>query len=403
MNLRTQLKKYPLLVIVILSTLALPIFALSSKITGLQITTVHDHPHITFQLTAPFTYHVFTLSSPSRLVVDFDQVRTTTHLERNFSKYNLIENIRSALHHQHGLRVVFDLKRDFNPKYFTLKPQGKYKYRLVIDLLSPAQKATTPKKIPEKTTTLTPVKFKPKPLRNVVVVIDPGHGGKDPGATGSLGTHEKAVVLAIGKDLYNLLKKQYGIDPRLTRSGDYFVPLRGRLQLARKGIADMFVAIHADAYRDRFAEGSSVFALSERGATSEAARWLAQKENYSELMGGVDLSDKSYMLRSVLIDLYQTATIRDSLQLGHYVLMALGHITQLHHNFVEQAPFVVLKSPDIPSILVETGFISNQSEERKLRSAWYQQKIAHALMIGIVDYLNHYPPPNTFLAKQKER
>jgi N-acetylmuramoyl-L-alanine amidase len=402
MNLQNPLKKYQLLITLALLIISFHIFALSSKIAGLQIITVHDHPHITFQLTAPFTYHVFTLSNPSRLVIDFDQVKTTTHLERNFSKYSLIKNIRSAIHHQHGLRVVFDLKRDFNPKYFTLTPQGKYKYRLVIDLLSPTRKVTTPKKIPEKITILTPVKFKPKPLRNVVVVIDPGHGGKDPGATGSLGTHEKTVVLAIGKDLYNLLKKQYGIDPRLTRSGDYFVPLRGRLQLARKGIADMFIAIHADAYRDRFAEGSSVFALSEGGATSEAAHWLAQKENYSELMGGVDLSDKSYMLRSVLIDLYQTTTIRDSLQLGHYVLMALNQVTQLHHNFVEQAPFVVLKSPDIPSILVETGFISNQSEERKLRSTWYQQKIAHALMIGIVNYLHHYPPPNTFLAKQNK-
>lgn len=236
--------------------------------------------------------------------------------------------------------------------------------------------------------------------RNAVIVIDPGHGGKDPGASGSGGIDEKNVVLAIAKDLDVDLKKEPHITPELTRHGDYFVTLRGRLRLARKGRADLFMAIHADAYSDNYAHGASVFALSEQGASSEAARWLAQKENYSEL-GGVDLADKSYELRSVLIDLSQTASISESLQYGWSIVNALrqNHMT-LHRGTVEQAPFVVLKSPDIPSLLIETGFISNQQEELNLNNPDYQQKLAEALAEGVVSYLKHYPPPGTWFALQ---
>ncbi len=241
---------------------------------------------------------------------------------------------------------------------------------------------------------------KTKPLRNIIIVLDPGHGGMDPGATGQLGAHEKDVVLVISKDLYALLKKQKGVTPELTRHGDYFVALRSRLNLARKGRADFFIAIHADAYKNHYARGASVFALSERGATSEAARWLAQKENYSELMGGIDLADKSSTVRSVLINLSQTATIRESLIFGHFLIRSLDKVALLHHGSVEQAPFVVLKSPDIPSLLVEVGFISNRQEEIQLRSSVYQMKLAHALMTGIMNYLHRYAPRGTVLVEK---
>jgi N-acetylmuramoyl-L-alanine amidase len=236
--------------------------------------------------------------------------------------------------------------------------------------------------------------------RDVVVVIDPGHGGKDPGAVGGQHTQEKHVVLQIAKRLKAMVNRQLGMKAYLTRRGDYYVPLRRRLALARKYKADIFISIHADAYLNRRSHGASVFSLSQRGATSEAARWIAAKENYSEL-GGVDLSeldDDNGVLRSVLIDLSQTATIGSSLSLGEKVLGDLDDIAELHHKKVEQARFVVLKSPDIPSILVETGFISNYSEERLLRSKAYQNKLATSILKGIRHYFKERPPRGSLLA-----
>lgn len=226
----------------------------------------------------------------------------------------------------------------------------------------------------------------------ITIVLDPGHGGKDTGAIGVNGIKEKTVVLAIAKKLAQQIKKQKNIRVVLTRSGDYFIPLRERLRIARKNNADLFIAIHADAHFDKEAEGVSVYALSERGATSEAARWLAQRENHSELdeVELDELQDDSKQLRAVLIDLAQTATIRDSVNLGAQVLSALDDISSLHYREVEQAPFVVLKSPDIPSILVETGFITNFKEEARLKSPAYQQKIANALWQGIDKYIIKY-------------
>lgn len=240
--------------------------------------------------------------------------------------------------------------------------------------------------------------------RPIVVVIDPGHGGKDPGTTGQLGVHEKDVVLSISRYLYQYLAKDPAFRPALTRSADYFIPLRGRLAIARKDKGDMFVAIHADAYRDPYATGVAIFALSAHGASSEAARWLAEKENYSEL-GDVSLSgltDKSDVLRSVLIDLSQTATISASMQLGVSMLQQMGKISNLHYHHIEQAPFMVLKSPDIPSLLVETGFLSSPMEERRLHNAAYQQKLAQAMYLGIKNYFWMNPPPGTLMASLKQ-
>lgn len=240
-------------------------------------------------------------------------------------------------------------------------------------------------------------------IRRIIIVIDPGHGGKDPGATGIDGIHEKNIVLCISKKLQTLINQQPGFYAVLTRSGDYFIPLRQRMLIARQNHADMFIAIHADTYLNHVAHGASVYALSSRGATSEAARWLAQHENQSELIGGVNLTDKEDMLRSVLINLSQTATIHASLLIGQNLLTEFNHYgTPLHHARVEQAAFVVLKSPDIPSLLVETGFLSNKTEEYHLQESAYQQKIADALMLGIVQYFTRNPPPGTWLAEKRD-
>jgi N-acetylmuramoyl-L-alanine amidase len=238
-----------------------------------------------------------------------------------------------------------------------------------------------------------------KGTRPIIVVIDPGHGGRDSGAVGFHGTMEKKVTLGVAKALQKIINKNKGFRAVLTRSGDYFIPLRHRLNIAHAKKADIFVSIHADAYIKRDAHGVSVFALSQKGATSEAARWIAQKENESEL--GQAISDKSELLRSVLIDLAQTATISASLDIGSKMLKSLSEIANLHFRKVEQAAFVVLKSPDIPSLLVEVGFITYGPEERKLRNVRYQEEIATRLALGIESYFIRRPPPGTYLANVK--
>lgn len=235
--------------------------------------------------------------------------------------------------------------------------------------------------------------------RDVIVVIDPGHGGKDPGAIGHKGTKEKNIVLGVAKNLQQIINKTPGFKAVLTRNGDCFVSLRQRLNIAHEYKADMFIAIHADAFNVSNSRGASVFALSQRGATSEAARWLADRENESEL--GQAMSDKSNMLRSVLIDLAQTATIGASLEIGNTILNGLQKFTHLHSAKVEQAAFVVLKSPDIPSLLIETGFVSDTCEEAKLRNPAYQRQLASALATGIENYFIHRPPPGTYLAVRR--
>lgn len=242
---------------------------------------------------------------------------------------------------------------------------------------------------------------KNKKLRDVVVVIDAGHGGHDPGAHGPNDTQEKDVVLEIAKELAAQISRQDGMKAVLTRDEDFFIPLRERLRLARKGKADMFIAIHADAYKSPSSSGASVFALSQKGASSEAARWLAEKENISEL-GGATISDKSSLLFSVLLDLSQTGTIRESLNLGNDILNELRKITKLHHPSVEQAPFMVLKSPDIPSLLIETGFISNPEEEEKLTDSEHQRQLAQAILVGIRQYFILNPPPDSHFAARQQ-
>ncbi|EKD73187.1 MAG: hypothetical protein ACD_45C00417G0010 [uncultured bacterium] len=344
----------------------------NTKLIAMQIAHKESATQVTFVRNQLDTQRIFSLSRPKRLVIDFPRTRFTTSIKTISLTNTLIKNIRYGYPKSGTLRVVLDINA--NSQFKILSPS--YNTKLIIAIYSSATQTTL-------------IKPSAPPLRPIVVVIDPGHGGKDPGALGFLGTKEKNVTLAIAKQLVDLLNQQPRVRALLTRRGDYFVPLRDRLKLARKANANLFIAVHADSYFNTEAGGASVYALSQHGATSEAARWLARRDNYSEL-GGVDLSeltDQSYLLRSVLIDLAQTATITDSLRLGTIMLSKLRTVTTLHYSRVEQAPFMVLKSPDIPSILVETGFLSNTKEERHLRDKNYQTKIAQAIYDGIRIYL----------------
>ena len=312
--------------------------------------------------------------------------------------------------------MVFDLKAETQPQVFTLEPVGEYRHRLVFDLYpanpvdpiaellkkdraapvmpgAPAVAAQPAPAAPAAKTEL-PQEETPSMTRMVTIALDPGHGGEDPGAVGRGGNFEKNVVLAIAQRLKAKIEQQPNMRVMLTRDGDYFVPLHVRVQKARKVQADLFVSIHADAFIEPTARGSSVFALSEKGASSTAARWLANKENAADLIGGINIRSKNQQLASVLLDLSTTAQINDSLKLAKHVLGEIGSINKLHKGQVEQAGFAVLKAPDIPSILVETAFISNPEEEAKLTDEKYQDQMAEALVRGIRKYLHKHPTLN---------
>ncbi|MNO95665.1 N-acetylmuramoyl-L-alanine amidase AmiC precursor [compost metagenome] len=366
-------------------------------------------------------HSVFTLSAPDRLVIDINGATLGAPLSVSTSN-TPISSVRSAQRTPTDLRVVVDLKKSVTPKSFTLAPNAQYGNRLVVDLydqeadaIAASAPPPVPTPVPVPATTpavpVTPaqpaIKLPPVPSgkRDIVVAIDAGHGGEDPGASGSRGQHEKDIVLQIAKELQRQINSEKGFRAELTRTGDYFIPLRKRTEIARKKGADLFVSIHADAAPSKAAFGASVFALSDRGATSETARWLADTENRSDLIGGagnVSLDDKDRMLAGVLLDLSMTATMSSSLDVGHKVLTNVGRITSLHKSRVEQAGFMVLKSPDIPSILVETGFISNPGESRKLASTSHQQALARSISSGIRQYFQQTPPPGTYLASLRD-
>lgn len=416
-------------------------------VKGVHVLALPDQTQVVLDLNNIPDHKVFTLSNPPRIVIDLPAVKLATSLVNVVLTHSPVLHIRTSRHSAENLRLVLDLVKPQFPELhiednpnnptkqiiidLTDKPKSNNSANLALqqtktwleeslpgsdsDNTSPvtqsapeASPATTKKvnSIKKKTETVSmpatlttePTIIKRNPI--VTVIIDPGHGGKDPGTTGSLGVHEKDVVLAISQALRSVLAKQPGYHAVLTRSCDYFIPLRGRLAIARKNRGDIFIAIHADAYKDPYATGASVFALSSHGASSEAARWLAEKENYSEL-GDVSLRDKSDLLRSVLIDLSQTATTAASVQLGQSLLQQLGKIGNLHYTTVEQAPFMVLKSPDIPSVLVETGFLSNPEEQARLRNPVDQKQIAKALAIGIESYFAKNPPPGSLIAAQQ--
>jgi N-acetylmuramoyl-L-alanine amidase len=363
-----------------------------------------DYTRVTLESTKPITHKFFMLSNPERLVVDLEGVEPGPALDALVGQLSAadpyISAIRVGVNRPGVMRVVLDLKTTIKPSVFQLQPLEPYGHRLVVDIY-PAQAANMPSGQlagqPANTPDVAAAEpARPKPavpqyVRLITVAIDAGHGGEDPGALGANGSREKDITLALAKKLKQKIDAQENMRAVLVRDGDYFVPLGQRVVKARGAKADLFLSIHADAFIKPEARGSSVFALSENGATSVAARWLAKKENDADLVGGINVDVKDPFLKRTLIDLSQTATINDSLKLGHAVLKEIGGINTLHKAHVEQAGFAVLKAPDIPSILIETAFISNPEEEKRLNDPDYQDKLVDAIIGGVKTYFDKHP------------
>jgi N-acetylmuramoyl-L-alanine amidase len=422
-------------------------FADPLRIASARLWPAEEYTRVIFESSAPLTHEVFRMSAPERIVVDLTDVELSPEIAALPSRIHAsdpyVSSIRVARKTTKVVRVVLVLKREVVPQVFALPPVAEFGHRLVVDLYppvpldplmallardrthdadasspaldapastrapvatpeapspatSPASSSaanTTPPSQPSKSAKASSGKPEraPKSARRITIAIDPGHGGEDPGAIGRRGTYEKNVVLAIARKLQRTLEADPTMRVMLTRDDDYFVPLAVRVQKARRVQADLFVSIHADAFREPTARGSSVFALSETGATSAAARWLAQKENSADLIGGVNIDARDPVLARTLLDLSQTAQISDSLKVGRQVLDGIGTHNALHRGIVEQAGFAVLKAPDIPSILVETAFISNPDEELKLRNEHQQQRFAESIAAGVTRYFAQNP------------
>lgn len=385
----------------------------ASDVQSVRLWRAPDNTRLVFDLSGPVEHKIFTLTAPDRLVIDVTGANLKAQLDQLALKNTPVAALRAGQHDANTLRVVVDLHAPVSPKSFSLAPNQQYGHRLVVDLFDQATAARTATLPPATATPSTPVApvsptlpavklpATPGGKRDIVIAIDAGHGGEDPGAIGPGKVYEKHVVLQISKELQRQINAEKGFRAELVRTGDYFIPLRKRTEIARKKGADLFVSIHADAAPRTAAYGASVFALSDRGATSETARWLADSENRSDLIGGagnLSLGDKDQMLAGVLLDLSMTASLSSSLNVGQKVLSNMGRITRLHKSRVEQAGFMVLKSPDIPSILVETGFISNPSEAKKLQTASHQQALARSVHSGVRQFFHENPPPGTYIA-----
>ncbi len=396
-------------------TLLLSTFGVQShatQIVAVRVWPAEEYTRVTLENTSELKTNHFLISNPERLVVDIEGIELNAALTNLIAKIHsddpYIRQVRVGQNRPGVVRLVFDLKDKIAPQVFTLPPIAGYQHRLIFDLYpvnppdpiaaliersnqmnrpqaepAPTQQAQAPAEKPQAA---------PQVSRMITIALDPGHGGEDPGAIGRRGSREKDVVLSIAKRLKTRLEAQSNIRVMLTRDGDFFVPLHVRVQKARKVQADLLVSIHADAWIEPHARGSSVFALSEKGASSAAARWLANKENSADLIGGVNLKKRDNHLAQVLLDLSTTAQIKDSMKLAKSVLSEIGGINRLHKPAVEQAGFAVLKAPDIPSILIETAFISNPEEEAKLTDNAYQNKMADAITRGILRYLEQNPP-----------
>ncbi len=367
----------------------------ATSISGVRIWPAPDHTRIVFDVSNPVEHKLFMMANPQRLVIDIENTNARTDLKSMKLPPELIKGVRYAARNGSDLRVVLDLKAKIKPRSFVLPPNQQYGNRLVVDLY-PTAKTAQPLAVTKKLTD----------KRDVIIAIDAGHGGDDPGAIGAHGIREKVVVLSIARELEKLFQSHKGYRPVMIRKSDYYVGLRHRTKLARDSKADMMISIHADAFKSPQAHGASVYSLSKRGATSEAARWLAESENSSDLIGGVggvSLDDKDDVLAGVLLDLSMTASLRASVAAGSQVVKELGKVTRLHKKQLEQAGFVVLKSPDIPSILVETGFISNPQEAKRLNSRKHQRAVARAIYRGIQSFFSESPPPGTYLAWQQEQ
>lgn len=368
---------------------AQPAVADGTTVEGVRLWAGPDHTRVVLDLDSPVDHTLFTLSDPERVVIDIRDTRLAASVPEGDG---LISRLRTG-NDGDVLRVVLDLSRSAQPRSFLTPPNATYGHRLVIDLSPKAGGEVAQAR---------PVKQAPAPKReggrDLIVAVDAGHGGEDPGAIGRSGLYEKDAVLAIARRLADAIDAEPGMRAVLTRDGDYFIPLRDRREKARAAKADLFVSVHADSFRDPRARGAHVYVLSDRGASSEMARMLAERENASDLIGGVSLKDKDDVLASVLLDLSQQAAISASLDLGEKVLGGIGRVNHLHKETVQQAGFAVLKSPDMPSILIETAYISNPDEERKLKDPGYQARMATAVLDGIRDYFYEAAPPGTLIA-----
>jgi N-acetylmuramoyl-L-alanine amidase len=389
-----------------MTLLVSPVGQAATNILAVRVWPARDYTRVTLEYQQPIAFTHQIVKNPERLVVDLEGVEFNSVLQSLPNKISetdpYIKLIRAGRNKPGVVRLVIELKAEIQPQVFMLKPVGEYGHRLVLDLyptvaddplLALLEKLETqPDKAPAKEP-----RQEPQVTRMVTIVLDPGHGGEDPGAIGRGGSYEKNVTLEVARRLKAKIDAEPNMRSLLTRDGDYFIPLHQRVQKARRVQADLFVSVHADAFIKPTARGSSVFVLSENGASSSAARWLAQRENAADLIGGVNLDVKDPHLARTLLDLSQTATLNDSLKLGKSVLGELGGVNTLHKPHVEQAGFAVLKAPDIPSILIETAFISNPDEERRLNDDAYQEKMAEAILRGIKGYFAKNPP----LAKSK--
>lgn len=388
-----------------------------TEVKQLRVWAAPEKTRVVFDISAPVDYEVSSFQHPSRIVLDLSKTHWKAKLDQAKLKESGIQAIR---HSESGgqLRVVLEVAEAFQPTVFLLKPNETYGHRLVLDL-APGGGGETPASVSPPVSTSEPVAEPPAPKstmgiirsskghREFIIALDAGHGGEDPGAVGRrYRTHEKEIVLSVARKLQLSINRHPDMQAVLIRQGDYFVNLRDRVKLARRFGADMFISLHADSFNDPKAKGASVFVLSDRGASSEAARWLAEKENRSDLIGGVKLDNKSNVLASVLLDLSQTATQVGSEELAQKVVSALGRVTGLHHRSVQRAGFVVLKSPDIPSILVELGFLSNPKGEEELRHPRHQQLLADAIRDGIENYIKprskpFMEPQSAWLTRQR--
>ena len=364
----------------ILASLLLPHLAASSSavsVKNLRLWNAPDNTRVVLDLSGSIQHRISTFTSPDRIAIDLKNAKLSSSIPHDIENNPFIKRFRYGQYSKEVTRIVIDLKKPVRVKSFTLKPNKVYGYRLVVDLFDKSK--TTAPKI---------TRSAPKRTGIVTVAIDAGHGGEDFGASGKKKTREKKVVLSIARELKKLVDKDPVLRSYMTRTGDYYIPLRKRTSLARSANADLFVSIHADAFRRSSARGASVYALSKSGASSETARWLANKENAADLVGGASISDREDVVAGVLLDMQMDKTLEFSIGFGDEVLKEMKKIAKLHSETVQQAGFVVLKSPDIPSVLVETGVISNPYEERKLMSKKYQQQVANAIYKGIKKFIS---------------
>ena len=386
----------------------------AETIRDVQVSNESGNTQVIISLSGPVKYTTSTLNKPDRVVIDLRDTRLAANLKNLPLQDTLIKQVRSGIQKGTDIRLVLDLDKALQSRIATRSADGAN--QLVVELQGGARTASAkpapePKAVPAapepQAVASTPLPPKPAPpvktvggagQRDIIIAIDAGHGGDDPGAIGPGRLQEKQVAFAIARELASIFERERGYRPVLTRKSDVFLPLKTRRDLARKAQADLMVSIHADAFNDASAEGGSVFALSNRGATSTMAGFLAARENEADAIGGVSIDGKDDDLVKVLTDLSLTATMDTSLRIGRHVLDSMSLITRLHTRRVEQAAFVVLKSPDTPSILVETGFISNPREAPRLASRAYQQKMARAIFSGINRHFTQSPPPNTYLA-----